>query len=278
MISCSAIDIEHRTTYTVRMTHTVRSFDDAQAWNAAAPGWDEQWSGFAAPARKEVAAAAEIAAGMSVLDVGCGSGEFVALAAARGARLSGLDASEGMIALARRKVLTADFRLGSIDRLPWPDEAFDVVTGFNAFQFAADVIGALSEARRVTHSGGRVAICNWGRLADREIQAIFEPLSALDPRPFDPPRTGEPGVLEALAEQAGLILEQAGEVDVPYAFRDRATLERAMVALAPIYGIAPDVAEPVVRDVVATDARPFRRADGSYRFENRFRYLITTVP
>jgi hypothetical protein len=50
-----------------------------------------------------------------------------------------------------------------------------------------------------------------------------------------------------------------------------------MVALAPIYGIAPDVAAPVVRDTIATAAQPFRRADGSYRFENRFRYLVTTV-
>ena len=30
-----------------------------------------------------------------------------------------------------------------------------------------------------------------------------------------------------------------------------------------------------VREAIAAAAAPFRRADGSYRFENRFRYLIT---
>jgi hypothetical protein len=34
---------------------------------------------------------------------------------------------------------------------------------------------ALAEAGRVTRSGGRVAICKWGRVEDREVQAVSEP-------------------------------------------------------------------------------------------------------
>jgi hypothetical protein len=73
-------------------------------------------------------------------------------------------------------------------------------------------------------------------------------------------------VLESLARQAGLAPERTGEVEVPYAFPDRATLERALLAIAPVYGVGPELAER------------FRRADGSYPFENRFRYLIAEVP
>jgi SAM-dependent methyltransferase len=251
---------------------------EGPAWSAGASGWVEYWAGFAAPAREAVARAAGIQVGALVLDVGCGSGEFCELAAARSARVSGVDAAEGMVEFARRKLPEADLRVGPIEQLPWPDGSFDLVAGFNAFQFAADVVAALAEAGRVTRPGRRVAICNWGRVEDRDVHAIFEPLSELKPpRPSDPPLVGEPGVLEGLARKAGLTPERAGEVEVPYGFSDRATLERALLVIAPVYGIAPALAEPVVRRTVAAAAEPYRRADGSYRFENRFRYLIAVA-
>jgi ubiquinone/menaquinone biosynthesis C-methylase UbiE len=101
-----------------------------------------------------------------VLDVACGSGEFCELAAARGAQVSGIDAASGLVEIAKRRLPDADLRVGPIARLPWRDENFDLVTGFNAFQFAADFVAALTEAGRATRRGGRVAICNWGRIED----------------------------------------------------------------------------------------------------------------
>ncbi len=65
--------------------------------SAAASGWVEHWSRFAAPAREAVAQAAGIGSGTSVLDVGCGSGELCELAAGRGARVSGIDAASALI-------------------------------------------------------------------------------------------------------------------------------------------------------------------------------------
>jgi ubiquinone/menaquinone biosynthesis C-methylase UbiE len=75
----------------------------------------------------------------------------------------------------------ADPRVGPIERLPWRDESFDLVTGFNAFQFAAHFVAALTEAGRVPWRGGRVAICNWGRIEDREVHAIFAPILHIGP-------------------------------------------------------------------------------------------------
>ena len=135
---------------------------EGPAWSASASGWAEHWAGFAAPAREVVARAVGIEPGAPVLDVGCGSGEFCELAAARGARVSGMDAAAGLVEFARRRLPEADVRVGPIEQLPWADGSFDVVTGFNAFQFAADFVAALAEAGRVTRSGGRAAICNWG--------------------------------------------------------------------------------------------------------------------
>jgi SAM-dependent methyltransferase len=246
-------------------------------WGAKAIVWAELWAGLAHPAREVVARATGIGPGMRVLDVGCGSGEFCALAGARGAVVSGIDAAEGMIEIARRLAPEADLRVGAMERLPWADDGFDLVTGFNAFQFASDFVPALAEARRVTRVGGRVAICNWGRLDDRELFAVLRPLRELrQPSPPVPPALGEPGVLEGLARRAGLEPRQAGEVDVPYEVPDQATLERAFLVDAGVEVIE-HAGEHAVRRTIVTAAAPFRRPDGSYRFENRFRYLVADV-
>jgi len=87
------------------MSPSVGSSAEAEGpvWSAAASGRVTYWARFAAPAREAVAQAAGIEAGISVLDVGCGSGEFCELAAARGAGVSGIDAA-GLIEFARRRL------------------------------------------------------------------------------------------------------------------------------------------------------------------------------
>jgi SAM-dependent methyltransferase len=243
-------------------------------WSSRAEAWAEWWPALAAPARDAVAAAAAIGPGTRVLDVGCGSGEFCALAAELGAQVSGIDAAEGMVAIARRRLPRADLRVGPMEALPWPEHAFDVVTAFNSLQFAADFVTALREAGRV---GGRVVICNWGRHEQLELLRVSGTLGELlPPEPDSPPgpAVGEPGVLEELARAAGLAPAAAGEVDTPYEVRDLATPERALIEGAGFLPAIAHAGERRVHEAIAAAAAPFRRRDGSYRFENRFRYLI----
>jgi hypothetical protein len=63
-------------------------------------------------------------------------------------------------------------------------------------------------------------------------------------------------------------------VDVPYEAADRAALEDALRVAAALGGASAERAGPVVEAIVGDVAPRYRRADGSYRFENRFRYLI----
>src|SRR5262249_33881092 len=91
-------------------------------------------------------------AGTRLLAGGCGPGLAALLAARRGAEVAGLDAAETSVAIARERTPAGDFRVGEMEELPWPDGTFDVVTGFNAFQYAADPINALREARRVART------------------------------------------------------------------------------------------------------------------------------
>ena len=251
-------------------------------WGARAAEWAELSAEISRPAWEAVADATAIGVGTQVLDVGCGSGEFCSVATARGAAASGIDAADEMIAVARRLAPDADLRVGPIERLPWDDHTFDVVTAFNALQFAADFLTALIEAARVTRPGGHVAVCNWSRAADSDMSSVVGAMrDLLPPSPpasarSDPPAIGEPGVLEDLSRQAGLEPVQAAELDVPFALPDRAALESALLSAGAVQPAIEHVGEQAVRDRVAEAGEPFRRPDGSYLLQNRFRYVIST--
>ena len=89
-----------------------------------------------------MAHAAGIGPGTSLLDLGCGSGEFCGLAAARGCTVSGIDVAGELVEIARQKLPEADLRVGRVEQLPWPDDRFDVVTALNVLQFSADFLAA----------------------------------------------------------------------------------------------------------------------------------------
>jgi ubiquinone/menaquinone biosynthesis C-methylase UbiE len=88
---------------------------------------------------------AGIGTGTRVLDVGCGTGGFAEFAAARGAFVAGVDMDADRVNTARARVPAGDFAVAYMEQLPWTDGAFDVVVGFNAFQYALDVPAALAD-------------------------------------------------------------------------------------------------------------------------------------
>ena len=92
-------------------------------------------------------------AGDSVLDVGCGSGVFLRAVTDLGARAYGLDASRALLQVARARVPEADLRVGDAEQLPHEDDFFDLVTGFNSFFFADDMVAALREGGACREAG-----------------------------------------------------------------------------------------------------------------------------
>jgi SAM-dependent methyltransferase len=259
----------------VKTTMTEQAEATDRDWSARAAVWEELWSPVCQPARCAVADAVGVGPGTRLLDVGCGAGEFIALAAQRGAEVAGLDAAAAMLAQARQRVPEADLRRGSMEALPWPDDAFDVVSAFNALQFAADPARALREVARVARPGGLVALCNWGRRAARPVLDVIEAAEALTPEGVrEDVGLGEPGAFEALAAAAGLRPRSAGDVDAPLALPDHAALVRAFVDGGWCAAAVVHAGDAAVRKVVVAAAAPYRRPDGSYRFENRFRFLV----
>lgn len=106
------------------------------------------------------------AGGRDFLDIGCGTGD-VALSILRqspGARVTGIDPSSGMLALAVAKARRAGladrvvYRNGDATALPFPDAAFDGIVCAFCLRNIADRRAALMEMRRVLRPGGTLAI------------------------------------------------------------------------------------------------------------------------
>jgi SAM-dependent methyltransferase len=216
-------------------------------------------------------AIAEITAigpGRAVLDVGCGTGGFCRLAAGRGAVVHGVDGMPDRVATARRRVPAGDFRVGLMEHLPWPTDAFHVVTGFNSFQYALDIAVALTEACRVARPEGQVAVCKYGRPIDNEFFAF---LGALDPNGVRLESLPEIDAVDRAIERLELNVLSSGEVPAAMEFPTDEALAAALASAGSPVGLS---GYPAWRCKVAAAASPYRQSDSSYRFENRLKYRI----
>jgi len=104
-----------------------------------------------------------VGAAARVLDIGTGTGRLLELLAPRISLGLGVDASRGMLALARARLATPGLthcavRLADMYRLPLPDGGFDAVVMQMVLHYAEDVGAALAEAARMLRSGGRLVV------------------------------------------------------------------------------------------------------------------------
>jgi SAM-dependent methyltransferase len=216
--------------------------------------------------------------GARVLDIGSGVGAFLRLVAERGGAPHGIDASESLVAFARERLPAADIRVGEMEALPWGDDVFDLVTGFNSFFFANDMVAALREAGRVAKPGAPVVIQVWGAHEKCDFEAMKQIARPyLPPRPPDAPPDpdfSEPGALEALASSAGLVPESEFAATWAAVYPDDETLGRAMVAVAGLAVLAGPEREQELTSAIVDGLAPYRQPDGSYRLSNEYRYLV----
>ncbi|MEM9892698.1 MAG: class I SAM-dependent methyltransferase [Actinomycetota bacterium] len=98
--------------------------------------------------------------GHRVLDAGCGSGLLAEALLARGARVTGFDASPAMVDLARDRLGddTAVHVADLAGRLPFADAEFDDVVASLVLHYLRDWTAPLAEIRRIVRPGGRLLL------------------------------------------------------------------------------------------------------------------------
>jgi len=247
-------------------------------WSVRASDYAEVQEPTFLPLYESVATRPELAHAKALLDVGCGPGLAAQTLAKTIDRIAGVDAAAPFIAIAQRRCPQGDFRVSEMETLPHADGTFDVVTGFNAFQYAARPVNALREARRVSKPGGHIVIAVWGLPEQCEAAGHLKALGALMP----PPPPGAPGPfalsdeakLKALATEAGLTPHTVVDVACPWIYPDLDTALRGMLSAGPAERAIRSSSVEKAREAISNAITPYRTASGSYYLNNVFRYLI----
>src|SRR6476646_4955054 len=99
--------------------------------------------------------------GEHVLDIGVGPGFLAAEMAEEvgpGGRVCGIDASDSMLALARRRSAAVELAVADVLKLPFPGASFDAAVATQVYEYVPEMPAALAAARGVLRPGGRLLI------------------------------------------------------------------------------------------------------------------------
>jgi len=250
-----------------------------ELWGARARDWADLQELSMRPLYEAAFKATHLGKDRAILDVGCGAGLALQIALGHGARAAGIDAAKSLVALAQMRCPNADIRVGEIEELPFPDHGFDIVTGFNSFQYASEPVRALTEARRVAKTNGYVLVAVWGAAEHCELASYIAALGQLLPPP--PPGARGPfalsaaGALEELVGQAGLRPEGASTVRTTMTFPDETTAVRGLLASGVAERAIRTSGEDAVSQGIAEAIKPYRDSKGAYAFRNEWRFLTS---
>jgi ubiquinone/menaquinone biosynthesis C-methylase UbiE len=170
--------------------------------------------------------AAQLAAGMQVLDVACGAGEPSISMAARltemgqaagiaTGKVTGMDMAGAPLEVARQRAQArgmdnVEFVQGDVHAMPFAGSSFDRITSRLGLMFFADLPKALAEMHRVLKPGGKVALLTWGPMEQPYFEATVGTVRRMRPE-LEVPETaramfkfGGAGTLSRALQAAGL--------------------------------------------------------------------------
>jgi SAM-dependent methyltransferase len=253
-----------------------------QLWGAKARNWAEvqepQWQ----RVYEAVLSAAGVRTGTKILDIGCGAGGALRVARRFGAEVTGLDAAQALVEIARERLPGACIEIGEMENLPFEGRTYDLVTSFNAFQFAGNLTHALRDAGRVCRHEGTILMLVWGRREDCDLLSSVMPavLSVLPPSepsgPALPLPLADPGVIEDQMRRAGLAPRTSGEIEASFSYSNAEIAWRALSSAAPFVRVIAHAGEPAVKAVLLRSLQPYGRPDGSAVLRNRFRWVMAS--
>ncbi|MEM9477767.1 MAG: class I SAM-dependent methyltransferase [Pseudomonadota bacterium] len=258
--------------------NTMTGVANGELWGHRALDWAKYQEATMAPVFDAVLDRTGVTEGTRLLDIGCGAGLAAAKASALGAVVTGLDASNALVGIARSRLPASDFHIGDLQDLPFDDGSFDLVTSFNAIQYAGDVVKALSEIKRVLAPGGKVAIATWGDPEGMEAAKVVTVIKPLLP----PPPPNAPGpfalsddtLLREFVERGGFQSYDMFDVDSPWFYPDQ---EAALAGLA-ASGVAAKAISLAGQEAVdqahLSAIEPYRKADGSIEFSATFKVVL----
>ena len=217
---------------------------------------------------------AQIQSGMTVLDVACGTGNAGIAAAKLGARVTGLDLSPGLIAIARQRGAEAnvdiEWREGDAQALPFDDHSFDVVISAIGHMFAPDHRRTAGELRRVSRTDGRIAIACW--TPEGSIGAMFTRLGEIS---APPPAGAESPLLWGTEDHVRELLGDGVEFERHAVEFDEATpaayADFMLTSFPPLIAMRADLGDDIVRETYMRWVDEVNEADdGTLRYHGEY--------
>lgn len=132
--------------------NAIRDFYDNRYYGQHAQGASPAWH------TRRIAARLGDPTGWQVLDVACGTGDWLNLFRKRGACVAGIDLSQKAIEICRRELPDGEFVCGPAETLPFADARFDLVTCMGSLEHFVDKPAALAQMRRVAKADARFLI------------------------------------------------------------------------------------------------------------------------
>ncbi|MFF9031885.1 methyltransferase domain-containing protein [Streptomyces iakyrus] len=262
---------------------------------ARARDWSEIQERMLVPLYEAVYERLEVGPATRLLGLGCGSGLSLLMAAARGAAVTGVDASPERMTLARERLSpgTPGARTGPearlVDGTPRDTAVpgapgYTLVTAFEPIGCLAGdsegLGGLLAEATPLTRRGAAVVLAGWGppeRCATASVMRVATKLA--EPlRTSGSWRPASRDDLEDVAQRAGLRPDGSGRVACPFGYADVDSAVRGLKSTG-LFDAAMTATDQVQVDKELTEAlHPHRRQDGTVWMPNVFRYLIARTP
>ena len=254
--------------------------NQGQLWNKEPRDWAMLQEPLHTPLWNEMLDKAQVRPGTRFLDAGCGGGGASMLASERGAKVSGLDAAAGLIAVARERLPEGDFQVAEIQALPYEDESFDSVFASNSVQYSEDRIATLRELGRVCTAQGLIVASLFGPPETLTFRDIFKAVRETMPEPPSnggPFELSAPGVLEGMFEEAGLKVIESNEVDCPFSYPDFETFWKAFSSAGNVQGVLKVVSEEMLIANLKKAIKPFSNSNGKIHFQpNIFKYVVAS--
>jgi len=247
-------------------------------WSVAPPLWSQHFEPWFSPMYRNVLDQLQLTPDHYLLDAGCGSGLFSHMAIARGAQVIGVDAAPGLLEIARTRNPQNSFMEEDLEALPFADNTFDIVTGFNSFQYAGSFEKALLEAKRVLRTGGRLVLGIWDRPENSDASNILKAIGALLPPP--PPGTpgpfalSEDGKIEAVFSDNGLRLVYEARVACPFLYATGSDGVKSFMGTGPAAAAVNNSNKGTVEATIARALVPHRLTEDLYFLQNHFLVFI----
>lgn len=247
-------------------------------WSIAPQYWSQHFEPWFLPMYRKVLEQLNLSKKHLVLDAGCGSGLFTYMAGKTGADVLGVDAAPGLLDVAKRRNPQNTFLEEDLEALPFLDNSFHVVTGFNSFQYAGSFENAMAEAARVLKPRGRLVLGIWDKPELSDATYILKSISALLPPP--PPGTpgpfalSEDGRIESSLKNAGLKLSYKTTVQCPFLYASLAHGVKSFMGTGPAAAAVKHNETQTVERTIADALQSFRVTDGFYFLQNQFLVFI----